>query len=65
MTPGGASRFHTGRDNAFDLSLVADLRAFVVAAGALDPENNEEGFRLLLVDASSSPWAVAEVMPNQ
>jgi hypothetical protein len=49
----------------FDLSLVADLRAFVVAAGALAPGQDEEGFRLLLVDASSYPWAVAEVMPNQ
>jgi hypothetical protein len=46
----------------FDVTTAAGLRAFAVAAGSL--QGTGEGFRLLLVDTSSYPWAVATVQPN-
>lgn len=48
----------------FGISTTAGLRAIAVAAGALDPSEGDESFRLLLVVTSASPWQVAEVVPN-
>lgn len=48
----------------FDVAPVAGLRAFAVAAGALAPDGGEQSFRLVLVDASASPWTVSSVSPN-
>ena len=48
----------------FDIATTDGLRAFVIAAGALSPGENEEPFRLLVVNASTNPWSIAEVMPN-
>ncbi len=38
------------------------LKGFAVAAGSLTAKG--EPFRLILVDASTSPWAAVEVLPN-
>jgi hypothetical protein len=47
----------------FDVTTTAGLRAFVVAAGALEASDGQS-FRLLAVDTSVSPWTVASVLPN-
>lgn len=49
-----------------DFHVPADsgARAFVVAAGDLLPESTEAGFRLLVVDTSSSPWQIGSILPN-
>jgi hypothetical protein len=49
---------------SFGLTTVDGLRAFVVAAGALSAREDEEGFRLLVVNASAAPWTVASVSPE-
>jgi len=48
----------------FDLAFTAGLRAFAVAAGALTPEAGEDGFGLVVVDATSFPWSAVVVTPN-
>jgi hypothetical protein len=48
----------------FDVTTVAGLQTFAVAAGALAPDGEEEAFRLILVVASENPWIGAEVLPN-
>lgn len=48
----------------FDVTTVAELRAFAVAIGALSPDDGEEAFQLALVDTSVSPWTVAQVNRN-
>jgi hypothetical protein len=60
ITPTGQSSSIVAR---FDVTKTAGLRAFAVAAGALDGSKGED-FRLLLVDTSKSPWVSAEVMPK-
>jgi hypothetical protein len=39
----------------------AGQRAFAVVAGALMPAAGQQGLRLLLVDASTTPWMVTPV----
>lgn len=46
----------------FDITTVAGLRAFAVAAGSLSGPG--ESFRLVIVDATTWPWAAVEVLPN-
>lgn len=47
----------------FDITTVAGLKAFAVAAGSLG--GNGESFRLVIVDATSFPWAAVAVSPNE
>ena len=49
----------------FDVELEAADRGFVVAAGALAPGQDEEGFRLIGVLTSEQPWVAVEIAPNQ
>jgi hypothetical protein len=46
---------------SFDIATAAGQRAFVVAAGALDPSRGE-GFRLIAIDTKASPWTAASVL---
>ena len=46
----------------FDITTVAGLRAFAVAAGSYG--GTGESFRLIVVDATNYPWAAVEVAPN-
>jgi hypothetical protein len=48
----------------FTVPTRAGLRAFAVAAGSLTPEEDEEAFRLLIVDATDFPWTALQVLPN-
>jgi Domain of unknown function (DUF4397) len=48
----------------FSVPTAAGVRAFAVAAGAAAPVNAEQGFRLLVVDTSATPWTVTPVLPN-
>ncbi|MBL4683866.1 MAG: DUF4397 domain-containing protein [Nannocystaceae bacterium] len=48
----------------FHVPAEAGVRGWVVAAGDLTPEANEESFRLMMVDTSTAPWSVTELMPN-
>jgi hypothetical protein len=48
----------------FTVPTVAGLKAFAIAAGAFTPEGQQEGFRLLIVNATDSQWTVAEILPN-
>ena len=48
----------------FNLDTSIDLRGFVIAAGALSPAPDEQGFQLLMVNTATSPWSVAAVLPN-
>lgn len=43
---------------SYHVDAYAGLRAFVVAAGDLEPEEAEAGFRLLAVDTAATPWSV-------
>jgi hypothetical protein len=47
----------------FDVTTTAGSRAFVVAAGALDPSRGQ-GFRLIAVETNATPWVAASVLPN-
>jgi hypothetical protein len=49
---------------AFGVTTADGLRAYAVAAGALSPREGEQGFRLLVVNASAAPWSVAAVLPE-
>lgn len=60
ITPAGQSSTIVAR---FDVSKTPGLRAFAVAAGALDGSKGAP-FRLLLVDTTKTPWASAEGMPR-
>ena len=46
----------------FDVTTVAGLKAYAVAAGSL--AGTGESFRLVIVNATSFPWTAAEVLPN-
>jgi len=50
----------------FSVTTSNNERAFVVAAGLLNPTGTEKSFRLLAVDTSTNPsaWAAASVPPN-
>jgi hypothetical protein len=48
----------------FHVPIEAGQRLFTVAAGDAFPEGFEAHFRLLAVDTASSPWSVAEILPN-
>ena len=48
---------------SFHAPTFAGLRAFGIASGALSPANGES-FRLLVVDTSVTPWAIATVHPQ-
>lgn len=48
----------------FDVVTAAGLRAFAVAVGALTPAADEESFRLVVVNATESPWTATPVNPN-
>jgi hypothetical protein len=57
----------TGDPNAiatFDVETVDGLRAFAVAAGALNPDAGEQAFRLLVVNTTTMPWTAATINPN-
>lgn len=62
VTVGVAAQGGTTPVATFDLTLDSDLAAFAVAAGSLT--NKGEGFRLKVVDTSTWPWQVAQVLPN-
>lgn len=47
-----------------ELSVYEGEQLFVVAAGALRPQEGEEGFRLLLVNTTPQPWTLQEVLPR-
>jgi hypothetical protein len=46
----------------FTITTVNGMRVFAVAAGSIA---NPPGFRLLIVDTVTWPWAAVEVMPNE
>jgi hypothetical protein len=48
----------------FGLTTEHGLRAFAVAAGALSPNEGEQPFGLMIVDASVTPWQVAMLSPQ-
>ncbi|HVY47789.1 MAG TPA: DUF4397 domain-containing protein, partial [Minicystis sp.] len=48
---------------ALHVPVAAGMRAFGVAAGALDASHGQS-FRLLAVDTTTTPWSVATVMPQ-
>jgi hypothetical protein len=48
---------------SFHVPATAGLRAFAIAAGALDPTQGQS-FRLLAVDTATSPWTVGTVNPQ-
>lgn len=62
LTVGVAATGTTTPAASFDLSLTGVQQAFAVAAGSLG--GTGEGFRLVVVDATSYPWQAAQVMPN-
>ncbi len=63
LTLGVAAAGQTEPVATFDVNVNAGLRAFAVAAGSLT--GNGEAFRLVLVDATSFPWAAVSVFPNE
>jgi hypothetical protein len=60
VTPAGANSTVVA---AFHVTTAPGLRAFGVAAGALD-SNNGQSFRLLVVNTTTAPWSVATVHPQ-
>lgn len=48
---------------SFHVTTQTGLRAFAVAAGALDPQNGQS-FRLLVVDTAVSPWTAGTLHPQ-
>jgi hypothetical protein len=64
LTVGVSATGDTDPIVTFDIATSSGLRAYVVAAGALAPIDDEEGFRLMIIDASAYPWAAVEVLPN-
>jgi uncharacterized protein DUF4397 len=62
LTVGVAPTGTTTPAATFDLSLANIDRAFAVAAGSLGGIG--EAFRLIVVDATTSPWQAAQIMPN-
>lgn len=48
---------------SFHVPVTAGMRAFGIAAGALDPSAGAS-FRLLAVETASTPWAVATIHPQ-
>ncbi len=64
LTLGVAPTGNTAAVATFDVTTVGDLRAFTIAVGALSPDTGEEGFRLVLVNTSASPWTASEIAAN-
>lgn len=62
LTLGLAATGTTATAAEFTLTPAADQRLFAVAAGAFSPPGS--AFRLLLVDATTVPWSVSEVLPD-
>jgi len=60
VTPAGANGTVVA---SFHLQTTAGVRAFGVAAGALDASNGQS-FRLLVVDTAATPWSVSTVHPQ-
>lgn len=60
VTPAGANDTIVA---SFHVTTAPGLRAFALAAGALDQQNGQS-FRLLVVDTAMSPWSVATVHPQ-
>ncbi len=60
VTPAGANATVVA---SFHVTTAPGLRAFGIAAGALDPSNGAS-FRLLVVDTASAPWSVATIHPQ-
>jgi hypothetical protein len=48
----------------FDLQIVPDVRAFVVAAGALSPAPGEKPFGLIVVDTKNDGWTATSIAPK-
>jgi hypothetical protein len=48
----------------FDVPVGEAARAFVVAAGDLTTEGDEEGFRLFAIDTVAFPWTATEINAN-
>jgi hypothetical protein len=48
----------------FNLDTTGATRDFVVAAGAFSPSAGEQGFRLFVVDTTTSPWMLTTVLPD-
>lgn len=46
------------------VSIGPGARLFAVAAGALAPAAGRQGFRLMVIDATSSAWTVSSIHPN-
>ena len=64
LTLGVAATGSTDPVATFDIVTAAGLRAFAVAVGALAPDAGEEAFRLVVVNATASPWTATPVDPN-
>jgi len=64
LTIGVAAAPGTTPAFTFNVTTEAGLQTFAVAAGALEPDGEEEAFRLILVVVSTNPWFGAEVLPN-
>lgn len=60
VTPAGANSTVVA---SFHVTTAPGVRAFAIAAGALDPAMGQS-FRLLVVDTAVTPWAVATVHPQ-
>jgi hypothetical protein len=60
VTPAGANETVVA---SFHVTTAPGVRAFGVAAGALDPSSGAS-FRLLVVDTAVSPWSVGTVHPQ-
>jgi hypothetical protein len=60
---GVAATGSTSTVATFDVTTNAGSRAFVVAAGALDPSRGQ-AFRLIAVETNATPWVAASVLPN-
>lgn len=64
LTLGVAPAGQTTTVATFDVTTIADLRAFTIAVGALNPDVGEEAFRLVLVNTSATPWTASEIAAN-
>jgi hypothetical protein len=62
LTVGVAAANTTTALATFNITTTAGLRAYTVAVGSLAGAG--ESFRLVVVNTSVFPWAVAEVLPN-
>jgi hypothetical protein len=60
VTPAGANSTVVA---SFHVPTAPGVRAFGIAAGALDPQNGQS-FRVLAVDTAPTPWTVATIHPQ-